>query len=79
MKPEHVAFARILAGLLAAHAPVAAAYVGPGAGLGMIASLAAVVLAVLATIVGLVVWPIRRLTQRKKSGSAEAAKPTVDE
>jgi len=79
MKPEHVAFARILAGLLAAHAPVAAAYVGPGAGLGMIASLVAVVLAVLATIVGLVVWPIRRLTQRKKSGAAESAKPPVDE
>jgi len=78
MKPEHAAFARILAGLLAAHAPVAAAYVGPGAGLGMIASIVAVVLAVLATIVGLVVWPIRRLMQRKKTGTAEP-KPPVDD
>jgi hypothetical protein len=64
----------IWGGLLAAYAPAALSYVGPGAGLGMIASLAAVVLAVLATIVGLVIWPIRRLMQRKKGG-ADASKP----
>ena len=79
MKPEPAAFAHIIAGSLLAYAPVAAAYVGPGAGLGMIASIVAVVLAVLATIVGLVVWPIRRLMQRKKTGAAGAAKPPVDE
>ena len=38
----------------------------------MIASLVAVVLAVLATIVGLIIWPIRRLMQRKKSGAGES-------
>jgi len=78
MKPEHAAFARILAGLLAAHAPVAAAYVGPGAGLGMIASIVASTASTTATIVGLVVWPIRRLMQRKKTGTAEP-KPPVDD
>ncbi len=72
MKPEQAAIARILTGLLVAYAPVAVAYVGPGAGLGMIASLFAVVLAVLATILGLVLWPIRRLAQRKKAAAGKA-------
>ena len=62
----------VLGGSLAAYAPAALSYVGPGAGLGMIASLVAVVLAVLATIVGLVIWPIRRLMQRKKAGAGDA-------
>jgi hypothetical protein len=70
MKPEHAI--ALLGGSLVAFAPVALSYVGPGAGLGMIASLAAVVLAVLATIVGLVIWPIRRLMQRKKGGAGES-------
>jgi hypothetical protein len=70
MKPECHALA-IPGALLAAYAPAALPYVGPGAGLGMIASLAAVVLAVLATIVGLVIWPIRRIMQRKKAGAGE--------
>lgn len=78
MKPEQAAIARILTGLLVAYAPVAVAYVGPGAGLGMIASLFAVVLAVLATIVGLILWPIRRLAQRRKAGTGNS-KPTIDE
>jgi hypothetical protein len=56
--------------LLAAWAPAALAYVGPGAGLGMIASLFAIVLAVIATVVGLVLWPIRKLMRRRKSGEA---------
>ena len=70
MKPEQAA--ALLGGLLVAFAPAALSYVGPGAGLGMIASLVAVVLAVLATIVGLVIWPIRRLMQRKKPGAGES-------
>ena len=77
MKPEHARCA-VIGGILAAAAPAALAYVGPGAGLGMIASLLAVVVAVLATIVGLVMWPIRRLMQRKKSGT-DAPPPDADE
>lgn len=72
MKPEQASIVRILTGLLVAYAPVAMAYVGPGAGLGMIASIFAVVLAVLATILGLVLWPIRRLAQRRKAGAGKA-------
>jgi hypothetical protein len=75
MKPEQAA--ALLGGSLVAYAPAALPYVGPGAGLGMIASLVAVVLAVLATIVGLVIWPIRRLMRRKKAG-ADDSKPPVD-
>jgi hypothetical protein len=54
--------------LLAAWTPAALAYVGPGAGLGMIATLVAMVLAVIATVVGLILWPIRKLMRRRKSG-----------
>jgi hypothetical protein len=73
MKPERLPAAiAVLGGSLAAYAPAALTYVGPGAGLGMIASLVAVVLAVLATIVGIVIWPVRRLMQRKKAGAAES-------
>jgi hypothetical protein len=51
----------VLLGIL----PLAAqAYVGPGAGIGMIASLLAVVGAVLLSIVGLVLWPWRLLKKR---------------
>lgn len=63
--------AAALAAILAVHAPTALSYIGPGAGLGMIASLFAVVLAVLATIVGLVLWPIRKLSRRKKPGTKQ--------
>jgi hypothetical protein len=69
MKPE-LSRSAALGAILAAAAPPALAYVGPGAGLGMIASLFAVVVAVLATIAGLVLWPIRRLAQRKKRADA---------
>jgi hypothetical protein len=56
--------------LLVAWAPAALAYVGPGAGLGMIATLFAMVLAVIATVVGLILWPIRKLRHRRKSGES---------
>jgi len=60
-----------LAAVLAAHAPAALCYVGPGAGLGMIAALFAMVLAVVATIFGLIMWPLRKLKQRKKAGASK--------
>ena len=46
---------------------VASAYVGPGAGLAMIGSLAAVVFAVLAAVVGLVLLPLRILIKALKA------------
>lgn len=47
------------------------AYVGPGAGLGMIGSLVAVVVAVLVAIAGLIILPIRLLMKRRKPASEE--------
>lgn len=44
----------------------AAAYMGPGAGLGMLGSLAAVVGAVLIAIFGLVIVPIRMFLRRRR-------------
>jgi hypothetical protein len=67
--------AAALAATLAAFAPTALSYVGPGAGLGVIASLFAVILAVLATIVGLILWPIRKFSRRKKSGTGDLEHP----
>jgi hypothetical protein len=55
---------RIVVALFAAVPLLAHAYVGPGAGLGMIASLLAVVGAILLSIVGLVLWPWRILRKR---------------
>ena len=55
---------RIVIALFAAVPLLAHAYVGPGAGLGMIASLLAVVGAMLLSIVGLVLWPWRVLRKR---------------
>ena len=63
-----------LATALTAYAPAALSYVGPGAGLGMLASLGAIVLAILATIVGIVLWPIRKLMQRRKPTASESKK-----
>jgi hypothetical protein len=41
------------------------AYLGPGAGLGMIGSLIAIVFVLLVIVLGLVIYPIRRLRRRK--------------
>ena len=53
------------------------AYIGPGAGLGAIGSLVAVIGAVLLAIVGLLVLPIRMLARRRKAKSAGADKPAT--
>jgi hypothetical protein len=55
---------RVIVALFAAVPLLAHAYVGPGAGLGMVASLLAVVGAVLLSIVGLILWPWRLLRKR---------------
>ncbi|MCP5301526.1 MAG: hypothetical protein H6954_17585 [Chromatiaceae bacterium] len=55
----------ILAILIAGAANPAAAYIGPGAGLGMLGSLIAVVIALLLGLVGLIILPIKLLRARK--------------
>jgi hypothetical protein len=52
----------------------AAAYMGPGAGLGMLGSLAAVIGAVLVAVVAIVWMPIRiLLKRRRKEGAGKGA------
>ena len=58
--------------LLLAAAP-AAAYMGPGAGLGMLGSVIAVLGAVLVAVFGIVVLPIRMILRRRRK--AAEAKP----
>lgn len=57
----------IVVAVLAAAPVLAHAYVGPGAGLGMIASLLAVIGAMVLSIVGLILWPLRVLKQRRQA------------
>jgi Flp pilus assembly protein TadB len=61
----------VVVALLAVVPLAAQAYVGPGAGVGMIGSLLAVLGAVLLAIVGLILWPLRMIKKRrhKKDGS----------
>jgi hypothetical protein len=67
---------------LAASAP-AMAYVGPGAGLTLLSALWGLLVAVLAAVAFLVVWPIRRWRRRRQaaletgtdSGSEHAIRP----
>ena len=65
---------RILILLAALAAPgTAAAYMGPGAGLGMLGSLIAVLAAVAVAVIGLVLLPLRLI--RKRWRKAQATKP----
>jgi uncharacterized protein (DUF2062 family) len=48
----------------------AAAYLGPGAGLGMIGSLIAVIIVALVVILGLVIYPVRMLRKRRRKATA---------
>jgi hypothetical protein len=67
---------RIVIALFAALPLVADAYVGPGAGLGMLASLLAVVGAMLLSLVGLILWPWRLLRRRwQANGATRVAGP----
>lgn len=61
----------LLAAMLAA--TPAAAYMGPGAGLGMLGSVIAVLGAVLVAVFGIVVLPIRMILRRRRK--AAEAKP----
>jgi hypothetical protein len=57
-----------------AAAEPAAAYIGPGAGLGMIASLIAVVGAVVLALVGILFYPMRLLLKRRRKAALAGSK-----
>ena len=69
---------RFAAGLCAClFAPAAFAYVGPGAGLGVLGAVLAIFAAVLATVVGLVVWPVRMIMRRRRRNADSAPPPSA--
>jgi ABC-type transport system involved in cytochrome bd biosynthesis fused ATPase/permease subunit len=49
-----------------ANTSTAWAYVGPGAGLGILGTLLAVLIATLASVFGLILWLVRMIKRRKK-------------
>ncbi len=58
-----------IAFLLSAAATPAAAYIGPGAGMGAIGTVVAVLGAVLLMIVGFIWYPVKRLLKRRKQAN----------
>jgi hypothetical protein len=52
-------------------APAAMAYIGPGAGLGVLGALLAVLGGVVVTLFGIVLLPMRLLRRRRKANSVE--------
>ena len=60
------------AALLLASASPAAAYIGPGLGLGALGAIAAVALSVLLAVVALVWYPIKRLLKRPRRRGEQA-------
>lgn len=65
----------LLAALLMLPAGPAAAYIGPGAGLGALAVVLALGAGVLLLIVGLVWFPLKRMLKQKKAGQAQNETP----
>jgi hypothetical protein len=63
-----------LAAVALAAAPAAMAYIGPGAGLGVLGALLAVLGGIVVTLFGIVLLPMRLLRRRKKPASAEGTR-----
>jgi hypothetical protein len=62
---------RLLVLAIAAIPGTAAAYMGPGAGLGMLGSLIAVIAAVGIALLGIVLLPLRMIMKKRRKTSAE--------
>ena len=68
----------LLASILILLAGPAAAYIGPGAGLGAIAVVLALVAGFLLLLVGLVWYPMKRLLKRRKTRQAQKDGPETE-
>jgi type VI protein secretion system component VasK len=74
MNSRHIRNSATLFALVATAMPLAAhAYVGPGAGLGLLAALWGLVAAVGVAVFYVVMWPIRRMRRRRKAEQIAAA------
>lgn len=65
---RHTLWAFCLAFLAAGLPGIAHAYVGPGAGLSLVAAFWAILVAVGTIVVFTLMWPIRRMMRRKSAG-----------
>jgi len=75
----HTLAISLIALALAQVATPALAYAGPGAGLSMIGSLVALVVALLAALFGFVWFPVKRmLRNRKADQTIESSKASID-
>lgn len=69
-----------LAAVLAVLLPSPAlAYIGPGAGLGAIAVVVALVIGLLLLVVGLVWYPLKRMLKSKRGGGTSNGRPDGSE
>lgn len=69
----------VLSAFVAGPATPAAAYIGPGAGLGAIGTAIAVLLAILLLLAGFVWYPLRRLLRKRRKDTTKAGQSrTVD-
>lgn len=74
MRPDSKRHARLFLLALGTTLPFAAhAYVGPGAGLGLLAALWGLVAAVGVAVFYVVMWPIRRMRRQRKAERSAAA------
>ena len=64
-----------LAAALSLIAGPALAYIGPGAGLGVIAAFWALLTAVVSSLLFLMLWPLRNRLRRRKGGADDGAEP----
>jgi hypothetical protein len=80
MKLSFVAYLSVpLAALFVLPAAPAAAYIGPGAGLGAIAVTLALGVGALLLVVGLVWYPLKRFFKGRKSASGQDGTPNSSE
>ncbi|MEO8669870.1 MAG: hypothetical protein ABI411_01070 [Tahibacter sp.] len=59
--------------LLAAHACAAEAYIGPGAGIGFLGSVWAILVGIVLAVVAILSWPLRRLWRRLRGKRVETS------
>ena len=57
---------------------IASAYVGPGAGIGLVGALGGLIIAVVIAVAILLIWPIRMLLRKKKAAANQDLETETD-